>query len=69
MTTEVIGHETTGLLAESTEQWVACIERLLSEPDLARRLVAAGRETVRTKYSLEACSPILAGVLHSIVVP
>ncbi|MBE3572893.1 MAG: glycosyltransferase [Moorella humiferrea] len=42
----------TGLTADTTEEMAAQIERLLTNPDLGKRLGAAGREHVRQRYIL-----------------
>jgi len=53
---QLIEHETTGLLAShgDIDGLTACCERLLSEPELAARLAAAGRQRVLTGFSAEA---------------
>jgi glycosyltransferase involved in cell wall biosynthesis len=44
----------TGFTAVSTEEWVASITRLVSEPELRRQLGTAGRRQVETRYSVMA---------------
>lgn len=52
---EVIIHEQNGLLAPpgDTDTLSAAMQRLLTDPDLRRRLAANGIETVRARFSLE----------------
>ena len=47
----------TGLLAGGdAPQLASAIERILRDPDLARRLGATGRETAERRYSMDACA-------------
>ncbi len=52
---EVVSHERTGLLvpAGDAAALAAALRRLLTEPALANRLAAAGREEVASRYSFE----------------
>jgi glycosyltransferase involved in cell wall biosynthesis len=52
--TEIIRHGQNGFLATSTDEWIACIERLMTDPELARRIGQAGRQTVLDGYSIHA---------------
>ena len=51
---QIIQHNQTGLLAQSEEDWLQCLELLAKDPDLRARLGAAGREFVRSHYSVDA---------------
>jgi glycosyltransferase involved in cell wall biosynthesis len=55
----VICHGQNGLLASSPEQWRAALESLIADPELRRRLGAAGRESVAASYTLERVGPLL----------
>jgi glycosyltransferase involved in cell wall biosynthesis len=52
---EMVFHEKTGLLTPvgDPKALAAAITRLLEEPDLARRLAAAGRELVASQYTVQ----------------
>lgn len=62
---DLIEHEANGLLAGSSEEWAAALERL-RDPALRRRLGQAGRETVEARYSLKAAAPRLLQLLESV---
>ena len=64
MTTEVIRSGANGFLADSTEEWVDCLDRLLEDGLLRERLSCEGRLTVEEKYSLKVHAPRLANVLE-----
>src|SRR5262245_32537325 len=64
MTSEVIRHGVNGFLADSTDEWVYCLEKLLEDESLSERFSREGRLTVEEKYSLKAHAPRLANVLE-----
>lgn len=49
---ELIRHGETGFLAETPGQWVEAVSRLAQDPDLRRRLGAAGRRRLETEFSV-----------------
>lgn len=61
---EVVRDGENGLLAASNEDWIEKITRVARDPELARRLGAAGRKTVCDRYSSEVCADRFADVLH-----
>ncbi len=56
-----------GLLAADGDQWLACFESLIENPDLRRRLAAGGLRTVREKFSREHCFGKLVSCLNQIL--
>lgn len=53
---EVIVDGENGFLATSDDEWMERVLRVVRDPHLARRLGAAGRATVLTRYSAEVCA-------------
>lgn len=49
----MVRNDVTGYTAVSIEEWVAAISRLIHEPEMRRRLGAAGRQQVEDGYSVE----------------
>ncbi|MFN0084194.1 MAG: glycosyltransferase family 4 protein [Blastocatellia bacterium] len=66
-TREVIAHNENGMLANSVEDWEACLDALLARPGLRGQLIEAGRKTVLDRYSLAVHAPRLAEVLESVI--
>lgn len=60
---EIVGDRSSGLLADSADQWVAALDRLLSDPALRVTMGAAGRATAVEKFSLAAHQPRLLRTL------
>lgn len=64
---EVIDHGRNGLLAATSEEWVASLDRLLADPTERERLGLAGRETVEQRFSMEHCAASFARVIEQAV--
>lgn len=54
----------TGFLAERDADWVEALTHLQRDPDLRRRMGAAGRRRVEESYSLAAVAPRFADLLR-----
>jgi glycosyltransferase involved in cell wall biosynthesis len=53
------------LLAESTQQWVDQVLRVLADRELSKRLGTAGRQLVRAQYSWSDCArPLVDGIFR-----
>lgn len=65
MNTEVIQEGVNGFLPRTEEEWASAIEKLVKDPDLRRRMGAAGRELVREKYSIDVLFPRILSILTS----
>lgn len=55
-----------GILASSTDHWLAAFRQLATDPALRHRMGAAGRQWVEERYSLRSALPVLAGVIRSV---
>lgn len=64
---EFVCHGETGFLPETTEQWVSAVRRLTADPDLRRRLGAAGRRQVEDRYSVAAAGRLWVGQLDGLL--
>jgi glycosyltransferase involved in cell wall biosynthesis len=51
MSPRIIEDGVNGILVETEDEWVAALQRLIDEPELRRRLGAAGRKSVEENYS------------------
>lgn len=63
LTGRVVGDESSGLLASSTDDWHCALTRLADSVDLRSRLGKTGRARVEAEYSLHAWSSRLAAVI------
>ena len=53
-----------GLLADSSQQWLAAFRQLAADPARRLRLGAAARHWVEQHYSLRSALPVLTGVIQ-----
>jgi len=53
-----------GILVESPEQWLAALRRLASDSKLRQRMGVAARQWVEHRYSLRSALPVLTGVIQ-----
>ena len=53
MNEEIIEHGENGLLASTSEDWVKCISLLINDPEKRKLMGSKGRETVKSKYSVQ----------------
>lgn len=56
-----------GLLARSADEWLAAFCHLAADPELRRRMGAAGRQRVEQHYSLRSALPLLSTVIERAV--
>jgi glycosyltransferase involved in cell wall biosynthesis len=65
--TDIIQDGENGLIADTEDEWVEKLKRLLRSADLRRRLGLAGRATVEDSYSALSQAPRVYQVLESVV--
>jgi glycosyltransferase involved in cell wall biosynthesis len=63
--TDIIQNNINGIIAETEDEWVAALSRLIDSRELRLKLGDAGRSTVETKYSAQAQAPRFHQVLES----
>jgi glycosyltransferase involved in cell wall biosynthesis len=63
---EIIQDGVNGFLAETADEWVDKLGRLLKDRELRCRFATAGRRTVEERYSLSVNAPKLAATLRGV---
>jgi glycosyltransferase involved in cell wall biosynthesis len=64
---EAIRDGENGFLANSAEQWLERLTRLVDDPALRRKIGLAGRQTVQERYSTRVCATRFAEEIRSVV--
>lgn len=64
---DIVEDGVTGFLASTEAEWRNAITRLLRDPDLRRRMGAAGRKRMEERYSLQIWGPRVTELLRSVV--
>lgn len=67
MNRDLVRHGENGFLASSADDWVESLEKLAAEPELRRRIGAAGRATVEAGYSAENVAARFAEAVRSVL--
>jgi glycosyltransferase involved in cell wall biosynthesis len=62
----IVEHGVNGFLATTTAQWREALLTLAADPDLRRRMGAAGRRKVEACYSLQVWGPRVAAMLAEV---
>jgi glycosyltransferase involved in cell wall biosynthesis len=65
--TEIINHGVNGFLAQSDDDWVEILSRLIESVDLRGRIGLEARRTVMQNYSYDVVAPQFAGLLRDVV--
>lgn len=63
---DIVEHGVNGFLATTEEEWRETLTTLLRDPDLRRRMGAAGRRKVEAEYSLQVWGPRTADTFRFI---
>jgi glycosyltransferase involved in cell wall biosynthesis len=64
---EVIRHGENGFLASTQDEWLQCLDRLISDQSLRHQIGLAGRKAVENHYSMHRCAGLLAEVIRTTV--
>lgn len=64
MNRDIIRHGLNGFLAESPEEWIECISRLMDNSDLIKDIGNAGRQLVHEKFTYNVTTPSLVEILR-----
>lgn len=65
--TEIIEDGVNGFLASTEQEWLDKLKLLMHDAELRKRLGAAGRKTVETRYSAAVHAPRVYEILQSVV--
>jgi glycosyltransferase involved in cell wall biosynthesis len=65
--TDIIQDGENGFLADSEDEWIEKLSRLIHSPELRKNLGAKGRETVEQKYSAKSQVPRIYKIFESLV--
>ena len=60
----IVEHGVSGFLASTKAEWQTALTTLLEQPDLRKRMGAAGRQRVEKDYSLQVWGPVVARLLR-----
>lgn len=52
--TDIVQHNSNGLIASSKEEWQSALELLLSDEEQRKRLGKSGKQTIESRYSVNA---------------
>lgn len=63
---EIVRVGTNGYLAETTDEWVSTLKKLLEDRELRYHMGDNGRKLVEAEYSTQQIAPKLANLLHCV---
>ena len=63
---ELVEHGRTGFLCETTDDWVAALDRLVTDADLRNRIAGAARPSVVERFAIPVIAERLAEVLRDV---
>lgn len=64
---DVVRHGENGFLASTDREWASALSALAEDPELRRRMGAAGRADVETKYSIQVTGPRIANLMLDVM--
>lgn len=63
---DIVKDGVNGFLAETEEEWLEKLSRLIEDGDLRKRIGLSGRKTVEERYSLEAAAPNFLHIIEEV---
>ena len=63
---ELVRHDENGFVANTADEWVTALGKLLQSPTLRRQMGAAGRHRVENEYCIQKTGPRMAQLLRSV---
>ncbi len=64
---EILDHDQNGFAAQTTDEWLTALRRLAADSALRNRMGQRGRQTVTSRYSIQANYPVLKTALLQLV--
>ena len=64
---EILDNNQNGMAAQTTEEWLAALRLLCTNPEIRQQMGKRGRKTVEQKYSIQANYPILRDAILSLM--
>ena len=64
---DIVDHGINGFLVETDEEWYNAIKRLMNNQDLRHKMGYAGREKIKSQYSLKVWGPRVSRILQSVL--
>jgi glycosyltransferase involved in cell wall biosynthesis len=64
---EIVEHGVNGFLAVTNDEWLTALSTLRDNPELRRKMGAAGRRKVEEKYCLQVTAPQYVKLLQSMI--
>lgn len=64
---DIVQEGVNGFLAESDDEWVSALKKLMNDLSLRQKMGAASRKIVEEHYCLQVTAPKLSSLLHSVV--
>lgn len=66
VTSEIVCHNASGLLARSTDEWFSALNSLVNDDSLRARLSSCARNVIERRYSLQLWGPQMVSVLEGL---
>lgn len=67
VTTDLIQHNSNGLLATTNDEWFESLDQLVREVALRKKLATEARRTIERSYSLQVWGPRFAGLISQLL--